>query len=65
MLTHTHDDLELVHARGRRLRADAAAARVGGRSPVRHAIAVALRRAADRLDPARLAPTPDLLVKER
>jgi hypothetical protein len=65
MLTHPVHDLDLVHQRGRELRAEAAAERLRGVSPARHAIAVALRRAADRLDPARLAPRPDLLVKER
>ena len=65
MLTHPVHDLGLVHQRGRELRAEAEAERWRGISPARHAIAVALRRAADRLEQRRLAPRPDLLVKER
>jgi hypothetical protein len=66
MLTHPHNDLDLVHRRGQELRAEAAAERTRGVSPARHALADALRWTANRLDPARLAPPgPDLLVKER
>jgi hypothetical protein len=66
MLIHPSDDLDLVHLRGRELRAEAAVERARGVSPARHVFAVALRRAADRLEPARLAPGgPHLLVKER
>jgi hypothetical protein len=52
------DALAAAHAHGRELRAEAAAERLFGTSgtPTRRAIAVALRRAADRLDPAALAP---------
>ena len=61
MLTHPYDDLDLVHRRGRELRAEAAAERERGVSTVRHALATGLRRAADRLDRARVAPRPELL----
>jgi len=66
MLTHPHDDLDVLDRRGRELRAEAEAERGRGVSPARHALAGALRWTANRLDPARLAPPgPDLLVKGR
>jgi hypothetical protein len=49
------DALAIAHTRGRELRADAAAERLRGTTATRRAIAVSLRRAADRLDPAALA----------
>lgn len=52
------DALAVAHVRGGELRAEAAMDRLGGTSAARHAIAVFLRRAADRLDPAALAPRP-------
>ena len=61
MLTHPHDDLDLVHRRGQELRQEAAAERARGVSAARHLLADTLRWAADRLDPARLAPRPELL----
>lgn len=61
MLTHPDHDLDLVHRRGQELCAEAAAERARGVSAARHALADGLRRAADRLDPARLAPRPELL----
>jgi hypothetical protein len=64
MLTHPHEDLDVLDRRGRELRAEAAAERSRGVSGPRHAVADALRWAADRLDPARLGPAPRL-VKER
>lgn len=61
--------LAVAHQRGRRLRAEAAAERLRGASGTRRALAVSLRRAADRLDPAPLARrsslNPQLPVKER
>ncbi len=48
--------LAMADERGRRLRAEAAAERLRGRSRVRHALADSLRRAADRLEPAPRAP---------
>jgi hypothetical protein len=50
-----YDALVVAHERGRRLRADAAAERLCGSSGTRRALAVSLRGAADRLDPAPLA----------
>jgi hypothetical protein len=52
------DALAVAHVRGGELRAEAAMERLGGTSPARRAIAVFLRRAADRLDPAAFAPRP-------
>lgn len=49
------DALFVAHERGRRLRAEAAAECLRGASGSRRALAVTLRRAADRLDPAPLA----------
>ncbi len=49
------DALAVAHERGRRLRAEAAAERLRGAPGTRRALAVTLRRAADRLDPAPLA----------
>jgi hypothetical protein len=54
------DALFLAHERGRRLRAEAAAERLRSTSGTRRALAVSLRRAADRLDPAPLARRPAL-----
>lgn len=65
MLIHPLDDLDLVHLRGQELRAEAAAERLRGVSAARHALADALRWTANRLDPGRLTPRPELLVKER
>ena len=51
----TSDPLEVLavaHERGRRLRAEAVAERLRGTSGTRRALALSLRRAADRLDPA-------------
>jgi hypothetical protein len=61
MLIHPYSDLDLVHRRGQELCAEAVAERARGVSSARHALAAALRWAADRLDPARLAPRPELL----
>ncbi len=55
-ISNPHDALAAAHAHGRELRAEAAAERLFGSSGTRRAIAAALRRAADRLDPAALAP---------
>jgi hypothetical protein len=52
------DALAVAHAHGRELRADAAAERLFGTSGTRRAIALALRRLADRLDAASLAARP-------
>jgi hypothetical protein len=65
MLIHPHEDLDVVRRRGQELVAQAAAERARGVSPARHALADALRWAADRLDPARLAPRTDLLARGR
>jgi len=63
------DALVVAHERGRQLRAEAAAERLRGTSATRRALAVSLRRAADRLDPAPLARSqalrPRTSVKER
>jgi hypothetical protein len=56
--THFTHALALAHARGCQLRAQAAAERLREMSPRRQALAEHLRRAADRLDPTRLARTP-------
>jgi hypothetical protein len=61
LINHPFDELTVVHERGRALRTDAAAERARGARPLRHALAVALRHVADRLDRARLAPRPELL----
>ena len=55
---HPLDALVLAHEHARRLRAEAAAERLGGGAPMRGAIAAALRRAADRLDPGSLVQQP-------
>jgi hypothetical protein len=52
------DALLIAHERPRRLRAETAAERLRRASGPRHALAAILRRAADRLDPAALAPRP-------
>jgi hypothetical protein len=49
------DALVVAHERSRRLRAEAAAERLRDTSSIRRALAVSLRRAADRLDPTPLA----------
>ncbi len=49
------DGLVVAQERGRRLRAEAAAERLRRPSPTRRALALSLRRAADRLDPAPLS----------
>jgi hypothetical protein len=64
MLTHPHEDLDVLDRRGRELRAEADAERARGVSGTRHAVADVLRWTADRLEPPRLAPAPRL-VKER
>jgi hypothetical protein len=60
--------LVVAHTRGRELRAEAAAERLCGTSGARRALAVFLRRAANRLDPAALAAgppfSPEVHVKE-
>ena len=55
---HPLDALVLAHERGRRLRAEAEAERLGGASAMRSTVAAALRRAADRLDPGTLVRQP-------
>jgi hypothetical protein len=45
------DVLAVAREHGRRLRTEAALARLRGASPTRRALALSLRRAADRLDP--------------
>ncbi|HYT51746.1 MAG TPA: hypothetical protein VEL10_06045 [Gaiellaceae bacterium] len=63
------DALVAAHERARQLRAEAAAERLRGTSGTRRALAVSLRRAADRLDPAPLGRRTALAlgtpVKER
>jgi hypothetical protein len=57
----TNDPLEVLgvaHERGRRLRAEAAAERLRGPTGTRRALAMSLRRAADRLDPGPFAKRP-------
>ena len=49
------DALAVAKEHGRRLRAEAAAERQRDASPARHALALVLRRTADRLDPAPIA----------
>lgn len=53
-----HDVLLVAHAHSRRLRAETAAERLRPTSGARRALAVALHRAADRLDRAPFAPRP-------
>jgi hypothetical protein len=57
-ITDPFDALVIAHARGRQLRAEATAERLRGTSPGRRALASSLRRLADRLDAASLAPRP-------
>jgi hypothetical protein len=57
-ISYPLDALAAAHAHGRELRAEAAAERLFASSGTRRAIAVWLRRAADRLDPAVLAARP-------
>jgi hypothetical protein len=64
-ITNPLDALAVAHAYGRELRAEAAAERLFGTSGTRRAIAAALRRAADRLDPAALAPRPPFSSQTR
>ena len=57
-IAHPFDVLVVAHERGRQLRAEAAAQRRRGSSGrTRRTLALSLRRAADRLDPAPLART--------
>jgi hypothetical protein len=56
-ITDPFDALVIAHARGRQLRAEATAERLRGTSR-RRALASSLRRLADRLDAAPLAPLP-------
>ena len=67
--SHPLDALVVAHERGRQLCAEAAAERLRGTSGTRRALALFLRRAADRLDPAPLARrpalSPQIPVKER
>jgi hypothetical protein len=69
LITDPLDQLAVAHARGRGLRAEAAAERLRDISRTRRAIAGSLRRAADRLDPSlrALRPTflPDTPAEER
>jgi hypothetical protein len=55
---HPLDALVLAHEHGRSLRAQAAAERLVGAWTMRGAIAVWLRRAADRVDPGALVRQP-------
>jgi hypothetical protein len=64
-ITDPFDALVVAHAHGRRLRAEATAERLCGTSGARRDIAVFLRRAADRLDPAVLVPRPALSPETR
>jgi hypothetical protein len=57
---HPLDALVLAEEHGRSLRADAAAERFRGASPMRTAVATSLRRLADRLDPGSLVRQPAL-----
>lgn len=57
-ISDSFDALAVAHDRGRRLRAEAAAERLRGTSRARNALAMFLRRAAERLDPAPLARRP-------
>jgi hypothetical protein len=59
------DALAVAHAHGRELRAEAAAERLCGTTGARRAIAVSLRRAADRLDPTTLSPRPAFSAEAR
>jgi hypothetical protein len=52
------DALQFARERNRNLRAAAAAERLRSASGTRRTLAVYLRRAADRLDPAPAVPTP-------
>lgn len=52
------DALVLAHERARHLREETAAERLRRASGTRRALAASLRRAANRLDPAPLAPRP-------
>ena len=59
MLTvHAQDALVFAAERAGRLREEAAADRLGRTSHIRRAVAAALRRAANRLDPAALIRRP-------
>lgn len=66
-ITDPIDALAVAHERGNRLRAEAEAERmIRGPSGTRRALAAALRRAADRLDPAAFTrPTPPRLEAHR
>ena len=68
-ISDSFDALGVAHDRGRRLRVEAATERLRGTSGTRSALAMFLRRAAERLDPAPLArrpvSRPELSVKGR
>jgi hypothetical protein len=53
-----HDALVFAHQHARQLRAERAAERLRHGSVTRRALAAALRRAANRVDPAPFAPRP-------
>ena len=53
-----HDALAVAHRHAGHLRAERAAERLRRASVTRRALAASLRRAANRLDPAPLAPRP-------
>jgi hypothetical protein len=57
LTTDPVDALAVAHERGRRLRGEATAERLCGTSGTRQTLAVLLRRAADRVDPAPRAAT--------
>jgi hypothetical protein len=57
-IAHPRDGLVVAHERGRQPHAQAAAERMRSPSTSRRALAVSLRRAADRLDPVPLACQP-------
>lgn len=58
LITHPFDALAIAGDHGRRLHEEAAAERVRRAVGTRRALATSLRRLADRLDPAPLAPRP-------
>jgi hypothetical protein len=58
LIADPHLALTHAHERIRHLREESAAERLGRTPRTRRALAASLRRLADRLDPARLAPRP-------
>ena len=60
LVSHPRDELVVAHHHGDRLRAEAAAERLCGRSGTRRVLAASLRRVAELLDPAPLGPSPVL-----